>query len=145
MHLITGILDHFPSLASLGYAIGLTEHVDLSIPNPLVEIENVILAVQAVELRRLSAFAFAASAVAFAESGMPGFVPTQFGVGPEASLPAVALALVVPLIVALVVLVELAFLDTVVDTQVVAMAVPMVDIAVVVLAWPWQLLFVLPL
>ena len=130
----TGIPYHFPSSASLGYATGLTENVDLSIPNSLVEVEIVVLAVAVAEQQRLFAFASAATVVAVVEYELPGFLPKRFVVGPEASLPAVALDPVVPSIVALVVLAELASLGTVVDTQVVAMAVPMFDIAAVVLA-----------
>ena len=43
----TGIPYHFPSSASPGHAVGLTENVDPSIPSFPVEVEMVVLAVQA--------------------------------------------------------------------------------------------------
>ena len=122
----TGIPYRFPSDASPGHDIGLTEGVGFPIPNSHVEIEMVVWAVQVVEQQQLSAFATASAVVVVAGFELPDFAPMQYLLGPEASLPFAALDQVVPF-VALVVLVELASFDIVADTQVVAMAVAVLD------------------
>ena len=94
----------------------------------------VVLAVQVAGQQRLLAFASASAVVVAVELELPDFVPKQYVLGLEASLPVVALDQVEPSIVVLVVLVELASSDSVVDTQVVAMAVAVLDIVAVVQA-----------
>ena len=124
-----GIPCHFPIPASLGHANGLTE-TGLSIPNFLIEM--VVLVVQQAVQQQLSVFASGAAVAEAVECMLPGFVPLQCWLGPEASLPVAVTDQVVPSVVALVALVEHASFDIVVGTPAVAMVEPVLVPAAVV-------------
>ena len=122
----TDIPYRFPSSASPGYAIGLTECSNSSFQ---IGVEMVVVVAPMTAQLRPVVFANVTSAGAFVEVELLESVLTPSVVRPEA--PAVALSQEVPLIAALVASVELASVHVVEDTQVVAMAVAAVDIAVV--------------